>query len=78
LIARACRLAEAPRTMGQARTHLTLRLDTAAGPLRAVWWNGAATSIPPGTIDVIGSLERNIFGGRNEIRMNVRAIRPTP
>lgn len=64
----------APRVVGAG--HLRLVVRSSRGPIQAIAFGYAGRSLPASPIDMTFVLEEDRFGGRSDIRLKVREIRP--
>ena len=64
---------------GQARVmkekHISIELKQDRNTSRAIWFNGAATPLPPPPWDVAFELTRNEYQGRVQPQIQIRAVR---
>lgn len=61
------------RTMGREASHLSFRVPTPQGDVRAVWWKQAAfaSDLQRGPVDLCATLEENTWNGRTTLQLNV-------
>ena len=69
------RLQGVPVVMGG--SHLRFKLDWKGQSLSAVAFNFLADDLPAGCLDVAFTFEENIWKGRSNLQLNVRAMKPS-
>jgi len=68
------RLRGAPRTIG--KNHLKFFVTDGETTTEAVWWGAAGRELPAGQLEVAFHAELHEYGGRQNLRLKVKDIRP--
>lgn len=63
---------------GQALRLQIPRVGSPSGPLKGIWWDGAAHAdvLGGGAVDLLGELEENVWRGRRSLQLEIRDARP--
>jgi len=72
-VSSAVEMARPPRIIGE--RHLDLRLKKERAIRRAIFFDGAAATLPPGPWDVAFELHSNSYRGETEVDLQVKALR---